>query len=524
MSGNVPASGLGARILGALSAQMTDPPEDGPRLDARLILGTLGLVTFALAYYIDERLAAVGTPDLLGNFGQGMDEGSWLSTAYTLGQVMVIPMTPWLATIFSFRTMAVVLICLATVSSALLTSTTHYGAVMALRLLQGIGEGGSVPLMLGQIIGKLPKYRIIEALIAYGLVITVPVLTTFSLDGLAVTLSSWLGLFGAAPILGPVALALVLWGLPKQAPKWEEFHDADFFGLFSLTASVSALVVACSQGQRLDWFDSGFIDALFVMFAWFGVCFVANTLLSSKPLYRFKTFAKINFSIGLVEITLFAVSLLGVGTLFPQEQAEIRFLRPLQIGDTTLVLLLPVLAVAATLPFVLRHIDARLVLGLGLFLVSLGAWLGIWVTPAWAGIDYRVSLELQGSGWLMVIVTNALLTTGVLGPEDSLTGSAMFNLMRTIGFAVGGAAVTAILTVRERVHGSANIVRSLDPGREPVRRLIEAQGMGALSRLQTEQARIMAFADSWAWLAIAVCFALFLSLLLQPAKVVRPPA
>jgi hypothetical protein len=33
----------------------------------------------------------------------------------------------------------------------------------------------------------------------------------------------------------------------------------------------------------------------------------------------------------------------------------------------------------------------------------------------------------------------------------------------------------------------------------------------------------MAYADSWAWLAIAVCLALFLSLLLQPAKVVRPP-
>ena len=118
-------------------------------------------------------------------------------------------------------------------------------------------------------------------------------------------------------------------------------------------------MVACSQGQRLDWFDSGFVDALFLMAGWFGACFVANTLLRARPLYTLATFAKVNFSVGLAEIVLFAVSLLGVGTLFPQEQAQIRFLRPIQLGDTALVLLLPVLTVAATLPLLLRRLDAR---------------------------------------------------------------------------------------------------------------------------------------------------------------------
>ena len=197
-----------------------------------------------------------------------------------------------------------------------------------------------------------------------------------------------------------MALGLVIYGLPKQPPQWEAFHRADFFGLFCLTASVASLVVACSQGQRLDWFDSGFIDALFVMFAWFGVCFLLNTLPHDRPLYRLATFAKVNFSLGLVEIVLFAVSLLGVGTPLPHEQAQIRYLRPIQIGDTTLVLvlvlvlLLPLLAVATTLPLLLRRLDARLVLATGLFLVSLGAWLRIWVTPEWAGINCRVGPEL----------------------------------------------------------------------------------------------------------------------------------
>ena len=56
-----------------------------------------------------------------------------------------------------------------------------------------------------------------------------------------------------------------------------------------------------------------------------------------------------------------------------------------------------------------------------------------------------------------------------------------------------------IVTVRERVHGDANVVPFLDPGREPVLGLLAAGGAPALSALQTRQASVMAYADAWGW-------------------------
>ena len=510
-------------LLRQLGAKRQEPPDDVERLDARTVLGTAGLVLFAFLYYIDERMAAAAAADLRGGFGQGSDAGSWLSTTYTLGQVLVIPMTPWLAKIFSLRRMAAVFITVTALAEAALMAHQDYSTVMALRLLQGMGEGGSVPLMLAAVLQCIPPYRKPEALTVYGLVVTIPVVVTFSLAGIATDYAGWRFLLAAAPLLGPVALFLVVAFLPKEPIDWAAFHNADYFGLFCLTAAAASLVVACDQGQRLDWFDSGFIDALFVLFTWFSVAFLVNTLLRSDALYSLSTFRKVNFSIGLIEIGLFAASLLGASMLFPMEEEQLRYLRPLQVGNTLLWLGIPIASVACMIPFLLRHLDARLLLGVGLALACLGCWLCIWVSPSWSGQDYRPYLLLQATGWLLVMVTNAFLTTGVLEPPDMLTGSAMFNLMRTLGFSVGGAVITGILTVRERVHGNANIVRSLDAGREPVRGLIARSGTSSLSMLQDAQARVMAYADAWGWLSISLLCALCISLALGAAKVMMPP-
>ncbi|TLU72296.1 MFS transporter [Lichenicoccus roseus] len=514
-------------LLRQLAAQKQPAPDDAPPVTAGMLLGTAGLVLFAFLYYIDERMASAAAADLRGGFRQGSDDGSWLSTAYTLGQVLMIPMTPWLAMVFSPRRMAAVLIVVTVLSAAALTAHQSYATVIALRLLQGFGEGGSVPLMLGAILQVIPPYRKPEALTVYGLVVTIPVAASFSLSGVAVDFAGWRWLLSSAPLLGPVALFLVLTFLPKKPIEWSAFYKADYFGLFCLTAAAASLVVACDQGQRLDWFDSGFIDALFVLFAWFAVCFVLNTLWRPDALYALSTFRKPNFTIGLLEIGVFSASLLGASMLFPMEQEQLRYLRPLQVGNTLLWLGIPLACVASMLPFLLRHVDARPVLALGLTLGCIGSWLCVWLSPAWAGHDYLPFLLLQATGWLMVMVTNAFLTTGVLEPKDMLTGSAMFNLTRTLGFSAGGAIVTAIVTVRERVHSNANVVRSLDPGRPPVQHYIaQVQADPLATRLATlgqAQARVLSYADAWGWLAIALLVALALTLILAPAKVMIPP-
>src|SRR5215468_8545133 len=41
--------------------------------------------------------------DIEGGIGTGVDNGAWISTAYLIGEIIVIPITDYLSRVFSFR-------------------------------------------------------------------------------------------------------------------------------------------------------------------------------------------------------------------------------------------------------------------------------------------------------------------------------------------------------------------------------------------------------------------------------------
>ena len=42
--------------------------------------------------------------DIQGAIGAGIDDGGWISTAYLIAEIVVIPLSAWLAKVFSVRT------------------------------------------------------------------------------------------------------------------------------------------------------------------------------------------------------------------------------------------------------------------------------------------------------------------------------------------------------------------------------------------------------------------------------------
>ena len=57
----------------------------------------------AMLELIDTSIVNVAIPHMMGNLGATLDEISWVSTGYIIANVIVIPMSGWLAGYFGRR-------------------------------------------------------------------------------------------------------------------------------------------------------------------------------------------------------------------------------------------------------------------------------------------------------------------------------------------------------------------------------------------------------------------------------------
>ena len=505
--------------MGLLSPKVV--PEEKPQaLGLTMMLGIAGVVLAAMLSSLDQRLATSASADLLGGLGLGLDDGSWVNTAYTVGDIAVVPLTPWLAQIISPRRLAAAEIILFVVAAASCPLAASYHGLIALRFLQGFGEGGLVPLMLLTLLQLTPPRHRPEAFAVYAVVSTLVPLVAESLAGLATDLFTWQSLFWFSATLGPVALFLVLAYLPVQPAKWEKFVHVDYFGMACLVAFCCCLVTGLSQGQRLDWFDDRFIVAMFVGAAMALLGFVVSESLTEHKLLDLTLFRRPNFSIGLCLVAVFNIGLLGATYVEPQTQMLIRSLKPIQIGALFLLLAVPQLIIAPLAALLMRFLDARLLVGCGFAMGALGAYLCTYITSAWAGTDFLAPLVLQACGWPLAFTPLVFLTTSVLKPEDALSGGTMFNIVRTLAISAGPAIVGAVITVRERVH-SDYLVQHLVMGRQAIDTRVAAAGLGALVSAERAQAYVLAFADAFGWISVLLVMGIVLVVFEREAPVTR---
>src|SRR6201998_2665023 len=92
-----------------------------------------------------------------GGIGTGVDNGAWISTAYLIGEIIVIPLTDYLSRVFSFRRFLIVNTILFLAFSIACAFARDLAQMIVLRGLQGFTGGVLIPMSFTLIFTKLPK-------------------------------------------------------------------------------------------------------------------------------------------------------------------------------------------------------------------------------------------------------------------------------------------------------------------------------------------------------------------------------
>ncbi|HEU0151672.1 MAG TPA: MFS transporter, partial [Bradyrhizobium sp.] len=130
-----------------------------PEVSVRTWLAVLGATLGAFMAVLNIQIVNASLADVQGAIGAGIDDGGWISTSYLIAEIVVIPLSGWLAQVFSIRVYLLTNAVLFLVMSAACALAQNLTQMIALRALQGFAGGVLIPVAFTLIITLLPRAK-----------------------------------------------------------------------------------------------------------------------------------------------------------------------------------------------------------------------------------------------------------------------------------------------------------------------------------------------------------------------------
>ena len=137
----------------ATSAQGAEP------VSLRAWVAVLGGVVGCFMAGMNVHVTNASLPDVRGSLGASFEEGSWITTAYLVAEIIIIPMTGWLVSVFSMRRVLMVGTGGFVLFSILCSMAPDIQTMIVARALQGAFGGVLIPLSFQIIVTELPSSR-----------------------------------------------------------------------------------------------------------------------------------------------------------------------------------------------------------------------------------------------------------------------------------------------------------------------------------------------------------------------------
>src|SRR6478609_10531766 len=232
----------------------------------RRVIITITAVTCALLEIIDTTIVNVALNNMKGSLGATLSEVSWVITAYSIANVIIVPMTSWLSQQFGRRNYFAASIIIFTVASFLCGNANGIGELIIFRFIQGLGGGALLVTSQTIITESYPPEKRAMAQAIYVLGVIVGPTLGPPLGGYIVDHFSWPFIFYINIPIGIIATLLTI-GYVKS-PKYGEklkANQVDWWGIVFLMAFIGSLQFVLEHGQQDDWFNDNMIVTLSVV-------------------------------------------------------------------------------------------------------------------------------------------------------------------------------------------------------------------------------------------------------------------
>ena len=125
----------------------------------KMWIAVIGSTLGAFMAVLNIQIVNASLADIQGAIGAGIDDGGWISTAYLIAEIVVIPLSAWLAKVFSVRIYLLTNAILFLAFSVFCAFAKNLEQMIVLRAIQGFTGGVLIPMAFTIIITLLPKAK-----------------------------------------------------------------------------------------------------------------------------------------------------------------------------------------------------------------------------------------------------------------------------------------------------------------------------------------------------------------------------
>lgn len=489
----------------------------GPAVTAPRWLVAIAVMLATVMVILDMTIVNVALPHMMGALGATADQVTWVLTAYIVMEAVFIPLTGFFASRLGRRRLMLLSVGGFVISSALCGQADSLAEMVFFRLWQGAFGAAVVPLSQSVMVDSFPPGERGKAMALWGVGIMLGPILGPTLGGYITQHLDWRWVFYInvpVGILNLLLIARVIRGAPARGVR------ADWIGALLLATGIGSLQTMLDRGTQANWFQSAFIVSLAIASAVGLLAFVARSWRRENSILQLHLLKDRNLAAASLMMGLFGLGLFGVIAMQPL-MLERLFDYP---AETTGLIMAPRGVASAIGMFAVSRLIQRVrvpwLILCGLVFAAAGTYLMTWyslsLSPAW--LVWPTILQGLGMGMIFVPLSTIAYQTLPAGATDQ--GSAIFNLARTVGSAMGISAAATVLTHLTQTNWN-RLGGHINPFNPVLQHWLAVQGLtagdpqayGLLAETLGRQAGMLGFIDVY-WFIMCSYIPLALLLLM----------
>ncbi|MDH3600276.1 MAG: DHA2 family efflux MFS transporter permease subunit, partial [Candidatus Tectomicrobia bacterium] len=425
-----------------------------------MVASTVMLGTFVSV--MDVSIVNVAMPQMIGTFGVTLDAITWVAVAYSIAEIILVPMAAWWSTLLGRKRFYLLSLGLFTGASILCGLARTLEMMIVARVLQGIGGGGMIPLAQAVMLETFPDEERGMAMAVYMMGIVVAPAVGPVVGGWLTDQYGWPWIFYINLPLGIVGLLLATVVLTDPPQLRRGLTRIDGVGIVLLAVGLTALQLMLERGDQEHWFASAFIvlTALVALVAL--VLFVVWELQVEEPVVNLRVLTNVPFAAGMSLGFLFGLTLFGSIFVLPLFLQRLQGYAVLDSGIIQLPRTLIIVLMAPIAGSLYTRVDSRVLIGGGVFLIMLGYLMMARFTLDVGGREMLPALLVGGAGLAFTFSTLSAAAMRTMPPQWLAAASGLYTLSRRIGGNIGYAFVASQVTHRTALH-RARLVDHLTP-------------------------------------------------------------